>query len=163
MASLEDSTIGQLGDLTDAAANSPFGIALADATQTAEELTEEFNNLRDEVLDEFPLLVDEVTAEIEAEVGVIRNEINELQDTLNGLSDSDHRRNVIQQQIFGLFDEMNEISATYEDRLIRGLMDVVNGATDLFEMRYEEANYLVSEWLRDTTNEIHVPWALDDD
>lgn len=70
---------------------------------------------------------------------------------------------MIQQQIFGLFDEMNEISATYEDRLIRGLMDVVNGATDLFEMRYEEANYLVSEWLRDTTNEIHVPWALDDD
>ena len=126
-------------------------------------IRDRFNNLRDEVLDEFPLLVDEVTAEIEAEVGVIRNEINELQDTLNGLSDNDHRRNVIQQQIFGLFDEMNEISATYEDRLIRGLMDVVNGATDLFEMRYEEANYLVSEWLRDTTNEIHVPWALDDD
>ena len=162
LASLEESTMNQLGDLTDTAANSPFGIALAEATQTAEELTEEFNDLRDEVLDEFPLLVDEVTAEIEAEVSVIRNEINELQDTLNGLSDSDHRQNVIQQQINGLFEEMSEISATYEDRLIRGLMDVVNDATDLFEMRYEEADYLVSEWLRDTTNEIHVPWALDD-
>ena len=68
----------------------------------------------------------------------------------------------IRDRINGLFEEMSEISATYEDRLIRGLMDVVNDATDLFEMRYEEADYLVSEWLRDTTNEIHVPWALDD-
>lgn len=160
---LEESTMGQISHLTDAAANSPFGTALAEATQIAEDLTEEFDDLRDEVLDQFPILVSDVTAEIETEVAVVRSEISDLRDRLDRLGDSDHRRNLIEQQILSLGLEINEISSTYEDRLILGLMDVVNDATDLFEMRYPEASYLVSEWLRDTTNEIHVPWALGDD
>ena len=160
---LEESTMGQLGDLADAAANSPFGTALAEATQIAEDLTDEFNDLRDTVLDQFPIMVEGVTAEIDTEVAIVQGEIQALRERLNRLGDNDDRRNLIEQQINALGLDIVAIRATYEDRLIVGLMEVVNEATDMFEMRYPEAAYLVREWLRDPTDEIHVPWALGDD
>ena len=160
---LEESTMGQLGDLADAASNSPFGTALAEATQIAEDLTDEFNDLRDTVLDQFPIMVEGVTAEIDTEVAIVQGEIQALRERLNRLGDNDDRRNLIEQQINALGLDIVAIRATYEDRLIVGLMEVVNEATDMFEMRYPEAAYLVREWLRDPTDEIHVPWALGDD
>jgi len=160
---LEEATMGQLGDLANDAANSPFGTALAEATQIADELTQEFNDLRDHVLDLFPIMVDDVEAEIASEVAAVRTLINEKRESLIGLSDSDNAQNRIYQEIWALEQDIVDIRETYKDRLIRGLMEIVNNATDAFEMRYPEASYLVNEWLRDPTDDLEVPWAIGDD
>ena len=143
----------------------PYLDVVLEAQQIAAEYKEEFKRVRDQIAGDFRVAVDAMRGEVAQEVAAIEGQIAQLRERLNLHSLSDAAQEDLVAQIALRRQDIIDAYKDLKSDLAHELVDIVSEATDIYVMRFDEALYTVSEWLRSEEEELELPWddITDDD
>ncbi len=155
---LEQMALDQVGELASTEAARPFIEAVDEAAAMAETLEEEFRAIRQTIVNGFGDTFERMNADMAEEVGRMESSIEAYEEQLLNSELSLTARRTAEDAIRTLNEEILAAQLTFKEDLAEGLMEIVNGSTDLYVMSLDEARYLVDEFLRTEEDEIQLPW-----
>jgi len=162
---LTDQSTQRLAELVSPEAAEPYLDAIADAERVARELEQEFERIRRKIVDDFAIARMQVEEDVATEQAAYESSIDAIIARMESSAPNEEAKEDFQQSIQAYQEKIWELQAEMQDRLAYALMDVVNGATDLYVMRLAEARFLVTQLLRDDSDTVSLPWleAFGDD
>ena len=149
-----------LAEFSNSDAAQPYQSAVQEAEQLALALENEFLRIRQQVSEEFEIAYAQIRIELNQEISVVRNQIREIREYLEArpsLNEETVRER--ESRIAELQQQASDLELEFNNMLATRLMDIVNNATNLYVMSFQEALNTVEEWRRNEGTDINLPWT----
>lgn len=155
---LSDMASEAVGDLTGTEVAQQFADVIAHATTMAETLEEEFKAIRQRIVNEFQFEFETARATLETQTADLKAQIATLQERLRISNLNEDSLRPQRQVLSDMQAQLRDSEDAFRQSLANRLMAIVNQSASLYIMRFDEAVYLVDEFLRLENPEISLPW-----